>query len=245
MSTPVNDRDLDEYLRRDSTLSREYRNLGDDPPPTELQKAVLERAQEAIEREKLLRKRPPLRRWVPVFALAATIVLACAVLLDIGLHQYRLLPGTAVPSSETESADGVTIVLNSPAEAPPPEAAAVQETPAKVSPEPQRKHPERTDQRDELAMKQESSGTVASTRKPAAPPPAPAAQVQTEERKQAEKLDSVTAITSIRHLRTPEEWRAAIDDLKNQGKQKEAEQEIAAFRKAYPEMALPGEERGK
>jgi len=238
VNRPVNDRDLAEYLKRDSAVSHEYKRLGDEAPPTELQRAVLERAQEAIERERAGVPRPPPRRWMPLFALAATIVLACLVVLEFELHHIRLLPGLE-PKNATESeGEAVTILLDTP-EQPMPQAAVADKPAPAARVMPQRQAEQKVRARREFAAEQDSEKAEAPARAPAAPAPSALGEIAHQEAKRTDSLQASPAVASVQTLRTPQEWLASIDALKKEGKMHEAEQELAAFHKAYPQIQVP------
>ncbi|HEX7116624.1 MAG TPA: hypothetical protein VF193_15970 [Steroidobacter sp.] len=85
MSEPIDDKALEEYLSRDSELSRRYRELGGNEVPPELDRRILEEARSAVQ--------PPARRgssgwsrWAAPVALAASLVLALAVVIESGLQ---------------------------------------------------------------------------------------------------------------------------------------------------------------
>jgi hypothetical protein len=239
VNIPLNDRELEEYLKRDSAVSREYQRLHDDHPPTELQLSVLQRAQAAVEREQLESKPPPARRWMPPFALAASIVLACVVSFEFGLHQQHLLPGTSLKGKEAEPEQSdVTFLLNTPAEAPVPAATLADKSTSVGNAAPQGQIQTRASERREFAAKRELQKVVPSAA-PAAPPTLALDAGLAEEKPRADSRQSVpTASASAQPARTPEEWLAVINALKKEGKTKQAEEEIAALRKAYPHAVL-------
>jgi hypothetical protein len=236
---PLNDRELEEYLKRNSALSREYQRLHDDHPPTELQRSVLRRAQAAVEREQLESKPPPARRWMPPFALAASIVLACLVSFEFGLHQQHLLPGTSLMDKEAEPEQSdVTFLLNTPAEAPVAAATLADKSPAVGNSAPERQIQTRASERRAFAAKRELEKVVPSAA-PAAPPPMALGAALAEEKQRTDSSQSApNASAPAQPARTPEEWLAVIDALKKAGKTKQAEEEIAAFHKAYPYAVL-------
>ncbi|HEU4600658.1 MAG TPA: hypothetical protein VFS24_01760 [Steroidobacteraceae bacterium] len=80
MNTP-DDKLLDDYLRGDSELSRQYRELPSDDVPAELDNAVLDEARKSIEESARTRR---WRKWTPPFALAASAVLALSILFRSG-----------------------------------------------------------------------------------------------------------------------------------------------------------------
>ncbi|HEU4652565.1 MAG TPA: hypothetical protein VFS47_01180 [Steroidobacteraceae bacterium] len=80
MNTP-DDKLLDDYLRGDTEVSRQYRELPSDDVPAELDNAVLDEARKSIEESARMRR---WRKWTAPFALAASTVLALSILFRSG-----------------------------------------------------------------------------------------------------------------------------------------------------------------
>jgi hypothetical protein len=116
--TEPNDKFLDEYLRRESPVSQHYRELEADAVPPELDAAVLAQARAAVEKPKV--GKPRWTQWAAPLAIAASAVMAVAVVLDIGVQEEVRLPA---PLTET--------TVEPPATAP-----QVQEAPAAAPDEP-------------------------------------------------------------------------------------------------------------
>jgi hypothetical protein len=79
------DRELEQYLKGDSPLSRRYRDAGGEASPPELDEAILAQA-----RAELKRKPPSLNRYLAPVALAASVVLG--VNLAWNLYQVEPVP---------------------------------------------------------------------------------------------------------------------------------------------------------
>lgn len=84
MSDP-DDKALDEYLRHGSEVSQRYREISTDVVPPELDRRVLEQARAAITSSKSRRR--AWARWSAPLALAASAVLALAVVIESGVQQ--------------------------------------------------------------------------------------------------------------------------------------------------------------
>lgn len=89
MSEP-DDKALDEYLRRDSELSRQYRRVSDQDVPAELDRRVLAQARAALETSRPSSARH-WRRWSTPLALAASVALAVMVVVEIGTREQSAL----------------------------------------------------------------------------------------------------------------------------------------------------------
>jgi hypothetical protein len=100
MTQPQDDKALDEYLQRDSAVSQHYRNLDADAVPPALDSAVLAQASEALRGSNTKRK-SAWTRWSAPLALAATVVLGVAIVLEIGVDER-----IAVPSAQVEVTAG-------------------------------------------------------------------------------------------------------------------------------------------
>jgi hypothetical protein len=96
VNDPTDDKALDEYLKGGSAVSRRYRELGADPVPTDVDRLVLERAHAAVTRPS---RSQAWRRWSVPVALAASVVLAVAILLETGGRQDTSLVTSQEPAS--------------------------------------------------------------------------------------------------------------------------------------------------
>jgi hypothetical protein len=81
VSDPIDIKALDEYLKGGSDISQRYRDLGRDEVPPELDRRVLDEARAAVAGGSAARSRSWLRWSAPV-ALAASVVLVVAVVLE-------------------------------------------------------------------------------------------------------------------------------------------------------------------
>lgn len=81
MSGPLDDKAFEEYLKRGSPVSQQYQSLEADDVPTELDRAILERAEQAV-RKQPDAKQQRWRRWSIPVALAASTVLAVSIVLE-------------------------------------------------------------------------------------------------------------------------------------------------------------------
>jgi hypothetical protein len=102
MTQPPDDKTFDEYLNRDSAVSQHYRNLDADHVPPALDSAVLAQASEALS-AKTTKKRSAWTRWSAPLALAATIVLGVAIVLEIGVDEKVAMPSAQVEMTAAEA----------------------------------------------------------------------------------------------------------------------------------------------
>lgn len=105
----LDDQQLEEYLKGDSSVSRQYRQLpGADVPPS-LDRLVLRQAEDAVKRP----SRPAWMRWTAPLAVAASAVLVVAIVVETGLRDETMVTSqSAQGSMEAKKAAA-------PAEAPP------------------------------------------------------------------------------------------------------------------------------
>lgn len=105
MSETQQDRELERYLQGNDPLSRAYDSLRDEMPSPELDRKVLNEARAAVARA----RRFP--RWQSYAAIAATVVLAFAMVLRIDLDEQLTMEAPAAarapvtPSSNAVSTD--------------------------------------------------------------------------------------------------------------------------------------------
>lgn len=105
MSQPSDDKSFEEYLGRESQLSKRYRTLAADEVPAELDRRVLAQAQAAVVGASS-RKKPAWVRWSAPLALAASMVLAISIVIENGTeHEVRMreLPAVRQEKSRAES----------------------------------------------------------------------------------------------------------------------------------------------
>lgn len=74
MSTPAEDKDLEDYLRRKSALSLGYKKIYVESPPPELDRAITARARRAL-------------RWIVPAIISAAIAVGVIVSLNIGVSK--------------------------------------------------------------------------------------------------------------------------------------------------------------
>jgi hypothetical protein len=91
----LGDEAFDEYLQRDSNVSQHYRHLDAGDVPPALDSAVLAQAQQALTQK--ANRRPAWTRWTAPLALAASVVLGVAIVLQIGVEEKVAMP---VPQTE-------------------------------------------------------------------------------------------------------------------------------------------------
>lgn len=105
MSEPIDDKSFEEYLGRESQLSKRYRALGTDEVPAELDSLVLAQARQAVAPKSAnSRKKPAWMRWTPPLALAASMVLVISIVIESGTqHELTMRDMAAtLPQSAPE-----------------------------------------------------------------------------------------------------------------------------------------------
>ena len=106
MSEPI-DKTFEEYLGRESQLSKRYRALGADEVPAELDNRVLAQARQAVAvKPASSRKKPAWMRWTAPLALAASMVLVISIVIESGTqHEVTMRDMAAtLPQSAPEQA---------------------------------------------------------------------------------------------------------------------------------------------
>jgi hypothetical protein len=122
VSEPIDDKAFDEYLERQSQVSRQYRGLeGRDVPP-DLDRRVLAQAAQAVQKKQPSKMRS-WKAWSVPVALAASTVLTLAVVIESGLEHKLVMPTEVsmeshMPpaSSEAGSAEALAFEPQSPAD---------------------------------------------------------------------------------------------------------------------------------
>jgi hypothetical protein len=114
----LDEQQLDEYLKGDSSVSRQYRQLpGEDVPPS-LDRLVLRQAEDAVKRP----SRPAWMRWTAPIAVAASAVLVVSIVVETGLKDETMVTSQAVqPKQAADAASPVeTRMIEESAGVPPP-----------------------------------------------------------------------------------------------------------------------------
>jgi hypothetical protein len=122
----LDDQQLDEYLKGDSSVSRQYRQLPSDEIPPSLDRLVLRQAEDAVKRS----SRPAWVRWTAPLAVAASAVLVVSIVMQTGLRDETMVsapvaqgsieakelkkPAPAAPKAEEAPPPVVYVDLNGP-----------------------------------------------------------------------------------------------------------------------------------
>jgi hypothetical protein len=120
--TQPDDRELEQYLKGGSALSRRYRDASGERSPPDLDEAILARARAE------LRRKPHLNRYLAPVALAASVVLG--VNLAWNVHQAAPVPGAGPRLAEKSRDNGFVAEPPPAAPAPQPERKARAAAPA-------------------------------------------------------------------------------------------------------------------
>lgn len=116
-SDKVDEQQLDEYLKGDSSVSRQYRQLPGAEVPPSIDRLVLRQAEDAVKRP----SRPAWMRWTAPLAVAASAVLVVSIVIETGLRDETLVsaPPTMQQKRAAEAAIETRMIEES-ADVPPP-----------------------------------------------------------------------------------------------------------------------------
>src|SRR5437868_9441008 len=219
---------------RDPELSRHYRELEPLEPPPELDRKILDAA---------LVRSEGRHRWY--YGLAAAAVLVFAVALTLHMERERPDPEAGPPLRLERELRGEIKPV------PPPESkpSAKPETPPRVAfaPDP-RSTPEPAGGAASRSARADAAGSVQepiAAERAAADAAAKQTQIQAESRARRE-----TSVAAQRYAATPaaatagapaaapenpERWLERIAELRSRGRHADADRELVAFRRAYPD----------
>lgn len=234
----------------DPKLSRLYREASSEDPPAALDAAILAAARKQVAKPQR-RARPSWLRWMAPASAIATLVLGVSIALlvereqpettrDMSIHPIAPLPQSAPPASVTESVKAKSADSAAPA------AAKKKETPAAPAPAPAARPAE--------AVPPAAQAFPAESRAKAAAPRTAAPKAATESNAASDSALGASGaaapaapaaagkLAPLRQQaiqRSPEAWLDEISRLKREGREQEAAEQLAEFRKAYPAYAVP------
>jgi hypothetical protein len=258
MTGPEHDAELEAFLKRRSPMYRRLSDIDHAEPSLEIDRLVLNRAREAIETP----RQPPMyrtTRWALPVGLAATILIAFTVVLNIDRHSSNAAkPVASSVSPAAEAAARLQAAEPPVARAAPVRASAPAEQPQVLSdssdarrdvdvakkaeaPAVLAKRSEAPQRRDAAAKSSAAERSSASDRYLASSnalasnmsvPPPPAATAQAPQA--AAQAQAGAAAAAPDPHATAESWLLEIKRLRAAGKTADANRELAAFRQAYP-----------
>ena len=246
MSGPEHDPQFEDFLRRRSPMHRRLSDFDHAEPSLELDRLVLSRAREAIE----VPAQPPYRatRWAMPVGLAATILIAFTIVLNVGRHERNADKRVGSPvTAPTAAAAPAESVAQVDATAPMMAAeASAASPPHDAFAEPQQARRERKAETIASARTDQPAPAVAQLAGKVAAPAtesdmAPAAPVTLRsERALASNAQLARAAAPAAERAShpdAETWLREISRLRAEGKTAAAERELVAFRRAYPSHA--------
>jgi len=219
---------------RDPKLSQHYRSLEPLEPPAALDQKILAAAREAAESAHAPLVVPAGRhRWYYGLAAAAVLMFAVALTLHIErdrpdpeagplLRMDRELRGQIKQAPKADTAPRAE-PERAPVFAPDPQASAPREAaPASRAPAPS---PRADEQR---IRAEQSAATERATR----------SEAQAEKRAARDTAAGPAAAPVAAAPENPDRWLERIAELRSRGRHAEADRELAAFRRAYPDYRL-------
>jgi hypothetical protein len=97
VSDPIDDKAFEEYLKRESAVSQQYRSLHEVEPPSHVDRNVLAQAERAVHSPTLQRSRR-WKKWSVPVALAASTLIAVSIVLESGMqHEVSSSAPVATP----------------------------------------------------------------------------------------------------------------------------------------------------
>ena len=235
---------------RDDDISRRYRELGAEQPPPELDRAILSAAREAVERPRVPLVPPGGRqRWYYSLAAAAVAIFAVAITVHFEREQPDLestAPPAAPPpiSQPSERKDEALPVQKPKLRA---------ERPPVFAPEPGARAP--AEQRAPSVpaappSAEEAPANAAAADAVTSGAPASSAETRAAEQNAASQYQRAPAPAANRALaraaaETPQQWLERIAELRAQGRQQDADRELAEFKRRYPDYQIPAAMRAK
>ena len=219
---------------RDPKLSQHYRSLEPLEPPATLDQKILAAARDAADSPHAPLVAPAGRhRWYYGLAAAAVLVFAVALTLHIErdrpdpeagppLRMDRELRGQIKQAPKADTAPRAE-PERAPVFAPDPQASAPRESaPASRAPAPS---PRADEQR---IRAEQSAATERATR----------SEAQAEKRAARDTAAGPAAAPVAAAPENPDRWLERIAELRSRGRHAEADRELAAFRRAYPDYRL-------
>ena len=216
---------------RDPKLSQHYRSLEPLEPPAALDQKILAAARDAAAGR---------HRWY--YSLAAAAVLVFAVALTLHVERDRpdpeALPSASVRGEIKQAPKADTAPPaepeRAPVFAPDPQASAPREAaPASGAPAPSPRADEeriRVEQSAATERAMRSEAQAANTQRQAA---------KAEQQAAASRLAAGPAAAPVAAApENPDRWLERIAELRSRGRHAEADRELAAFRRAYPDYRL-------
>jgi len=208
-------------IERDARVTQAYRALGEESPPDALDQAILAAS----------RRRGG--RWTVPVAAAAVLVLAVAVAVVVERESPREVDEVAVAPQ----------AIAPPAREAPKKSADVEPRLAESRAKAEDSAAAGKGRPDVLAMRGErqSAEPMSQPASPvAAPAPAPAEATQAPRAVAGAAIGSAAGVAE-----TPAHWLERIAKLRHAGRDKEADDSLAAFRRRYPDYEIPKEMRAR
>lgn len=115
----IDEQELDEYLKGDSSVSRQYRQLSSEDVPPSLDRLVLRQAEDAVKGP----SRPAWMRWTAPLAVAASAVLVVSIMIETGMRDETIVTAPARPTMQQKRAAEAAMesrMSEESADAPPP-----------------------------------------------------------------------------------------------------------------------------
>jgi hypothetical protein len=218
----------DDMLEHDPHISALYRKTGNIEPPASLDETVLANARRAVRQRR--------NRWMLPLSTAAVLMLGLTVLLKLN-SEWQPTPKLedSAPTSaanEDKLAEAPIRMMAKKAAPAPAETRALKSAPPSIATAPRDEQPRKTArEKTEIAKMLGSASDTA--------PISDSAIQQAEKSKDTESPVITGMAQAEQKVLEPKEWIKKIRKLLEAKKQDEAEKELKAFRKRYPDYKLP------
>ena len=241
-------------------VSRAYRLAAREEPSPELDVAIRDAALRAASSQSRSFTRAPLLRWGVPLAVAATIAVGVSVAFlavdhpDSPLAPVSEAPVPPLPESKQSAPGAAEATTGDSARDAPQSASDLSDGQAPVTAATREARPsrERTTRDQVVARREQTPTPSASPESPKRPQPStesssdpigasPAALPDTLKSMQKIAPGSDTQVDQEAELLSPEVWLQRIRELRNKGEIQQADQNLRAFRRRYPDYPMPAD----
>lgn len=229
----------------DKKLSGRYRAVSRDEPPAHVDAAILAAAKRAVGSQPRPAGAPRMRRWYVPVSIAAVIMLSVIVTLQIERERPEIAMPDSVPVVREKAQILAQRAPEPPAAAPvsPPAAVASRPAPrpAPVQPAAPAFAPDPKPARDAApaeTQRQDALGSADAARGNAAGSAALGRMRSEAHEMSAPAAKPAQSPVPAKRERAPEEWLERIAELRKLQRDREADEQLAEFKRRYPDYKI-------